>query len=75
MDVVAGVILFVMVVYGLLGLIAPKVLMRAGRSVPGRSSWVLGGAFYQTVTRTRLTSGSLLAISLFLVWLYLRPPS
>ena len=38
MDVVAGVILFVMVVYGLLGLIAPKVLMRAGRSVPGRSS-------------------------------------
>jgi hypothetical protein len=50
--------------YGVIGLVSPRTVMNL-RVYPGKDSWLTGGAFYKTETRARLTSGCLLAVSLF----------
>jgi hypothetical protein len=52
-----------MAVYGIVGLLAPQLLMRIGRPFPGRQSWLLGGALYANEFRTRVTSGAFLAVA------------
>jgi hypothetical protein len=56
-------VVLAMAIYGIVGLSAPRLLMRIGRPLPGRNSWALGGAFYANEFRTRVTSAAFLAIA------------